>query len=246
MDLSKHDLLILIVECVIFCAIFIIGVFLQVKVIAVVKRDQAMAWEIHFVHSVVMILHFSLVAIVEAVNYIQVTFNDYSLFHYPMFRYVVLFIKCFGISEMGFHSLYISIYKYIFILHRETVIRIGDQRTKKLLLWTYCTGLFAWTLAYIVRPNFGPLHNFGLKNTFGGSISSGAANITSMQSTTNSFTRQLVSCGMNDLDQKNVGNIVVNIVTKVACTGQIILTYAVLLNVFEIFFYLHIFDHMNR
>ena len=49
-----------------------------------------------------------------------------------------------------------------------------------------------------------------------------------------------------DLDQKNVGNMLVNIVTKVTCTGQIILTYAVLLNVFEIFFYLRIFDHMNR
>ena len=246
MDLFEQDVLILIVECVVFCAIFTIGVFLQVKVIIVLKRDQAMAWEINLLHSVVMIVHYSFVLIFNAVDYIQIAFYHYQLFHYSMFRYLVFSVMCFGMSEMGFHSLYIAMYKYIFIVHRETVIRIGEQRTKKLLLWTYCTGLFAWTLAYIVRPNFGPLHNFGLKNTFGGSISSGAANITSMQSTTNSFTRQLVSCGLNDLDHENVGNIVANVATKVACTGQIILTYAVLLNVFEIFFYLRIFDHMNR
>ena len=243
MDLFGRDLLILMVECFIFCAAFIIGVFLQVKVIAVVKRDQAIAWEIHFVHSVVMIFHFSLVAIVEAVNYTQITFNNYSLFHYPIFRYVVLFIKCFDISEMGFHSLYISIYKYIFILHRETVIRIGDQRTKTLLFWTYLTGLFSWTLSYIVRPNFDPLQNSLGSNV---SYASGNTNSTSIDSTIDSFTRQAVSCGINDLNQEYLGNIVLNILTKVACTGQIIITYAVAINVLELYFYLRIFRYMNR
>ena len=246
MDLFEQDVLILIVECFVFCAIFTIGVFLQLKVIIVLKRDQAMAWEINFLHSVVMIVHYSFVSIVNAVDYIQIAFYHYQLFHHSIFRYLVFSVMCFGMSEMGFYSLYIAMYKYVFIIHRETVNRIGEQRTKSILLWTYCTGLFAWTLAYIVRPNFGPLHQFGLQNTFGGSIPSGAHNITSMQSTVDSFTRQLVSCGMNDLDHENVGNILVNILTKVACTSQIILTYAVLLNVFEIFFYLRIFDHMNR
>ena len=243
MDLSGHEVLILIVQCVIFCAIFTIGVFLQVKVIRAVKRDQAMAWEINFVHSVVMIVHFSFVAIVNSVNYIQITFNHYSLFHYPIFRYVVLSVMFFGISEMGFHSLYISIYKYIFILHRETVIRIGDQRTKTLLFWTYLTGLFSWTLSYIVRPNFDPLQNSLGSNV---SYASGNTNSTSIDSTIDSFTRQAVSCGINDLNQEYLGYIMMNILTKVACTSQIIITYAVAINVLEIYFYLRIFRHMNR
>ena len=243
MDLSGHEVLILIVQCVIFCAIFTIGVFLQVKVIRAVKRDQAMAWEITFVHSVVMIVHFSFVAIVNSVNYIQITFNHYSLFHYPIFRYVVLSVMFFGISEMGFHSLYISIYKYIFILHRETVIRIGDQRTKTLLFWTYLTGLFSWTLSYIVRPNFDPLQNSLGSNV---SYALGNTNSTSIDSTIDSFTRQAVSCGINDLNQEYLGYIMMNILTKVACTSQIIITYAVAINVLEIYFYLRIFRHMNR
>ena len=141
MDLFEQDLRILIVECVVFCAVFTIGVFLQVKVIIVLKRDQPMAWEINFLHSVVMIVHYSFVSIVNAVDYIQIAFYHYQLFHYSMFRYLVFSVMCFGMSEMGFHSLYISMYKYIFIVHRETVIRIGEKRTKSLLLWTYCTGL---------------------------------------------------------------------------------------------------------
>ena len=247
MDIFEQNLLILIVECAIFCAIFTIGVFLQVKVIIVLKRDQAMAWEINFLHSVVMIVHYSFVSIVNAVDYIQIAFYHHQLFHhFTIFRYLVFSVMCFGMSEMWSHSLYIAMYKYIFIIQRETVSRIGEHRTKTLLLWTYVTGLFAWTLAYIVRPNFGPLHHFGLQNTVGGSISSGDPNITSMYSTIDSFTRQLVSCGLNDLDHENVGNIVINIVTKVTCTGQALLSYAVVLNVFEIFFYIRIFDHMSR
>ena len=241
MDLSGRDLLIWIVECVIFCAAFIIGVYLQVKVIAVLKRDQAMTWEINFVHSVVMIFHFSFVSIFNAVNYIQISFYNYQLFDDPLFRYLVLSVMFFGISEMGFHSLYISIYKYIFIIHRETVIRIGEKRTKTLLLWTYFTGLIAWTLAYIVRPNFDPL-----QNNSGSNVSSGTTNTTSIQSAIDSFTLSFVSCGIKDLEPQNVGNIIVNVLTKVLCTGQVIITYAVSINVLEIFFYLRIFGHMNR
>ena len=243
MELSGQDLLIFIVECLIFCATFSIGVFLQVKVIAGLKRDQAMAWEINLVHSIVMIVHFTFVSGIYTINCIQINFYHYQLFEFPLFRYLVSFVMFFGTSEMGFHSLYISMYKYSFIIHHETVIRIGEQRTKKILLWTYFTGLFAWTLAYIVRPNFDPL-----QNTLGCSISnvSGTINGTSIQRTIESFTRNLVSCGIKDLDQGNLGNIVVNVLTKVVCTGQVIATYAVSINVLEIFFYLRIFSHMNR
>ena len=136
---------------------------------------------------------------------------------------------------MGFHSLYISMYKYIFIIHHETVVRIGEKRTKKLLLWTYFAGLSAWTFAYIVRPNFDPLQN-NLESYV--SSASKTTNSTSIHSTIDSFTRQAVSCGIDDLDQEYLSYIVVNILTKVVCTGQTIITYAVAINVPEIYFYL--------
>ena len=81
MDLFEQDVLILIVQCVVYCIIFSIGVFLQVKVIIVLKRDQAMAWEINLLHSVVMIVHYSFVSIVNAVDYIQIAFYHHQLFH---------------------------------------------------------------------------------------------------------------------------------------------------------------------
>ena len=79
MDALGQDVPTLIGGCVIFVAIFTTGVYLQIKVISVVKRDQTMAWEINLLHSVVMIVHYSFVSIVNAVDNIQIAYNHYQL-----------------------------------------------------------------------------------------------------------------------------------------------------------------------
>ena len=141
----------LLVECAIFCVIFIIGVFLQVKIIAALKRDQAMAWEMNLAHSIVMIVHWSLKLIAEFVYYIQPTFHELLG---NWFYYLLIAVRSFGIFVMLFHSLYISIHKYIFIIHNETVNRIGDRKTKGRLLWTYLIVLISWTISHTARGHF--------------------------------------------------------------------------------------------
>ena len=145
----------------------------------------------------------------------------------------------FGFLEMLFHSFYISLYKYIFIVYREAVNRTGEQRTKRLLLWLYFTLLTSWTLSYLVRPNFDAFeHVIGCRDPE-------INNRTYIQRRTGS-SKRLFSCDIDDLDTTNIGNVVVNILTKIACTSQAMITYAVASNVLEIFFYLRIFGHMNR
>ena len=77
MDLFGHDILMLIGGFAIFCAIFTTGVFLQVKIISTLKSDQAMAWEIDVAHSIAMIVIFKSVLILETINYLQPTFDDF-------------------------------------------------------------------------------------------------------------------------------------------------------------------------
>ena len=232
-------MLTLIVGCVIFLAIFTTGVYLQIKVISVVKRDQTIAWEINLAHSVLMVVIFSAVLILKTMSYYQITFYDvFGKWH----CYLLLSVMIFGFLEMLFHSLYISLYKYIFIVYREAVNRTGEQKTKRLLLWAYFTLLTSWTLSYLVRPNFDAFeHVIGCRDPY----SPGTNNLTSIQRKTESSAR-LFSCDIDDLDNTNMGNVVVNILTKVACTSQAVITYAVASNVMEIFFYLRIFGYMNR
>ena len=236
MDLLGHDILMLIGGCAIYCAIFTTGVFLQVKIILTLKRDQAMAWEIDVAHSIAMIVIFTSVSILETISYLQPTFDD---FFGKWYCDLLLFEFLLGFFEILFHSMYISLYKFIFIVHNETVNRIGEQKFKLLLLWSYFVVLIAWALSLLVREN-----NLGeVSDTVDCSISS---NRESNRNTTEAFTRHIFSCSIDDLDQTNMGNVVVNLLTKFLCTSQSIMNVVVALNVPEIFFYLRIFRHMNR
>jgi len=137
-------------------------------------------------------------------------------------------------------------YKYIFIVHSETVTRIGKRKTKRLLLGTYFAILVSWTLSLAIRENFGSRKVFQNDVSCGVFHALGTSNREADKQATQSLTRHLFSCSINDLEPNNMGNIVVNILTKILCTSQTIINIVVALNVLEIFFYLRIFRHMNR
>ena len=230
----------LIVECGVVCAIFIIGVVLQVKIIAALKSDQAMAWEMNLAHSVVMICHWSFKLLVEFVHYIQPSFHD--IFG-RWFCYLLLAVRSFGIFVMFFHSLYISIHKYIFIIHKETVNRIGDRKTKGWLLWAYLIILISWTLSYTARGHFSA---FGITSKCSVPHTSVTDDGFSVEEPIENWTSHTFACGIHESEQKNMLNAVVNKLMKFLCSVQNIATFVIALNVVEIFFYFSIFRYMNR
>ena len=237
-DLFAQDLVGFLGGGVLLCAIFATGAFLQVKIIASLRRDQLMAWDIDLAHSIVMIATFSSILILESISYVDPT--SYDIFG-QWFCYSLLSLWKFGGLEMAFHSLYISFYKYIFIIHSETVNLIGKSKVKKLLLSTYFIFLISWTVSYAVRP---VSNSFGYTITC--SVPSETSGIMDNQQIIEKWTSHLFSCSIKDLDQKNSVNIVVNVITKILCTSQTIITVLITLNVLEIFFYLSIFRHMRR
>ena len=240
LDILGQVTIALIVEFATFCAIFIFGVFLQVHVIAALKRDQAMAWEMNLAHSVVMIVHWSLKLLIELAHYIQPSFHD--IFG-RWFCYLLLAVRSFGIFVMFFHSLYISIHKYIFIIHKETVNRIGDCKTKWGLLWAYLIVLISWTLSYTARGHFGA---FGITSRCSVPHTSVSDDGFSIEEPIENWTSHTFACGIHESEQKKMLNAVVNKLMKFLCSVQNIATFFIALNVLEIFFYFSIFRYMNR
>ena len=230
----------LIVECGVVCAIFIIGVVLQVKIIAALKSDQAMAWEMNLAHSVVMICHWSFKLLIAFVHYIQPMFYDLSG---RWFCYLELAVRSLGIFVMLFHSLYISIHKYIFVIHHETVNRIGDRKTKWRLFCAYLIVLFSWIISYTARGLFSA---FGITLKCSLPRTSVTGDGFSVEASIENATSHRFACGIHESEQKNVENGVVNKLPKFLCTSQNIVTLVIALNVLEIFFYSSIFRHMNR
>ena len=213
---------------------------MQIKIIAALKRDQAMAWEINLFHSVVMTVHWSLKLLIEFVHYIQPSF--YDIFG-SWFSYLLLAVRSFGIFVMFFHSLYISIHKYIFIIHKETVNRIGDRKTKGGLLWAYLIILISWTLSYTARGHFSA---FGITSKCSVPHTSVTDDGFSVEEPIENWTSHTFACGIHESEQENMLNAVVNKLMRFLCSSQNIATFVIALNVLEIFFYLSIFRHMNR
>ena len=239
-EMLGQESLILIVEFAIFCAIFTIGIFLQVKVIVALKRDQPQAWEMKLADSVVQIVHWSLKMFLGCIYYIQPTFFD---FFGAWFRYFLLFVMWFGSFEMLFHSLYISVHKYFFIVHHETVNLIGERKIKGRLLLVYLIILISWTLSYTARA---PSSAFPIISKVSPSHASATDDISSIEEPIENPTSHTFTCGINDPDQKFMENVLVNIVTKLLCSSQNIITFVIALNMLEIFFYFSIFRYMNR
>ena len=230
----------LIVECGVVCAIFIIGVVLQVKIIAALKSDQAMAWEMNLAHSVVMICHWSFKLLIAFVHYIQPMFYDLSG---RWFCYLELAVRSFGIFVMLFHSLYISIHKYIFVIHNETVNRIGDRKIKVRLLWAYSIVLIVWVSSHTARGHFSA---FGITSKCSVPHTSVTDDELFIEEPIENWTSHTFSCGIHESEQKNMLNVVVNKSMKFLCSSQNIATFVIALNVLEIFFYSSIFRYMNR
>ena len=210
--------------------VFAIGVFLQTKIIKAVKQDRTTAWEIQLSHSIVMLLHFSFVIIFEVAIYSIRSLDTYLR---NWVCSATFFLRIVGTTEIICHSLMISFYKYIFIVHHNMAVKIGIDRMKKILCFVYLLFVVGNSLGYIFRPNthaFNSVHNCGAQQV----------------EKKVDLSQQLFMCGIIDYEYDGSYDDLVNVVTGVFCSIQTILFMLIYLNILEIFLYIGIFRHMKR
>ena len=228
-DDRKLDAATLLGFCVLLI-VFAIGVFLQIKIIKALKQDRTTAWEIQLTHSIVMLVHFSFVIIFESTIYFVPTLDTYLG---KLFCSATFLLRMLGAGEMIIHSLIISFYKYIFIVHHNMVLDIGIDRMKKILRFVYLLLIVGGPLSYISRPNFqafNSVHNCGVKQ---------------VQKEAD-LPHRLFMCGMIDLKYDDGYDYLMSILTGVFCSIQTIISMLLYLNILECIFYICIFRHMKR
>ena len=234
MDSSlEFDLTTLLAGGGILLVIFIIGVFLQIKIIKAIRQDRATAWEVDLGHSIVMMIHFSFIIFFNIITYI---FPNLHLYLGKEFCYLALGLRMLGATEIVGHSLVISFYKYIFIVHHNTITRIGQGRMKKILLLIYFINPITGSLSYIFRPNLKAFK----------AIEDMCPIDTSNKEPKIDTLSRLFMCGYDELEWNNVYDYCSNILLGLFCSCQTIVAMLTYTNIMEMFFYIGIFRHIGR
>ena len=240
MSFAEFDVTAIVIKCGALVLIYIIGFCLQIKIIKTVKEEKTLTWDINLIHSTVMLIHFTFAILLYIITNLIPNLNRYVG---VWFCYCLLFLRCYGISEILSHSLFISIYKYIFIVHNGTVRSFGQDRIKN-FLFRFC---IIWhvlvSLTYTFRPNY---RAFAALNGGCGSEQVSILNNVTISESVGNLRNRILFCGFPENDWSNTFEFLAYIVTRVYCFLQTIIVAFVLLNLLEIFFYVRIFQHMKR
>ena len=218
-----------------------VGMCLQIKLIRAIKQDRTTGWEIDLAHSAVMMIHFSFATFYTISTYAIPNLHENSWFCY--FSYT---LRMLGLAEIINHSLMISFYKYLFIVHQDTIASIGGLRMKRIVLLVGITKPIADSLSYIFRPNFqafDSIHDKDCKIQFGAEHGS---NYNSSQHSKISIPSRLFMCGYDDLEWNSTFEYFVNTLTGFCCSGQTVMAMLTYSNFIEMILYICIFRHIRR
>ena len=130
---------------VLVSVIFVIGMLLQIKIIKTAMQEKPVTWQTQIFHSIVMIIHFSLVALLDVLEYMIPNYNGAA-----WICTVIRTIRKFGAVTISANSLFISLQKYIVIVNR---INDNSERHKIEIvsLVLYVTLLILFTVSASIR-----------------------------------------------------------------------------------------------
>ena len=222
--------------CVVTAPIFLLGLYLQIKIIKTVKSERTITWELHICHSIIMIVHYSFLLAFETVAYLVPSISDYTG---ESFCYVAVFLRGYGIFSIGLHSLMICVYKYMIIVHDAASRMFGKERLKKAILGIYLLNPILTSVSYLVRSPF--LEPTPILERCGVHRSDSSRE----DVMGNRLWKRMFFCGVGDEIDDGL-NYAINIINQFYCFFQSLSFFGALGNIFEAFFYYKIFHFMRR
>ena len=111
---------------------FFVGLYIQIKIIIVSLREKSVNWKVNIVHSIVMMIFFGVRILFEIITYFIPALHKYTG---SWFCYVTLFLNQFGLASLLSHSLIVAIYKYIYVMHNDFILSIGENKAGSISAW---------------------------------------------------------------------------------------------------------------
>ena len=130
--------------------VFCIGLFVQIKIIKVCKKEKNKTWQIHIFHSITMTVLFASRLIFMAIGYLSPSvFVTIGSWVCHIFRFVFLY----GFISVLSNSLVIASMKFVLIVHAMKALAFGHSRIQKIFFWVNL--LFPFILSWdSMLPDF--------------------------------------------------------------------------------------------
>ena len=216
--------------------LFVIGTYLQIKIIRVCKKEKDKTWLIDTTRSLVMIPLCFFNAIFEPINDYFPNYPEYTSISVC---YISAFIYIYLPNIVAFHSLLISIMKYLWIVHHEKARTIGDEKLTKGFFWFNLIHALMLTVPTIALLDFESshalVHCFGLEEEISQRYNSSSAKV-----------ERMFMCKLRSENNDDGANYTSYVLMQGFCGIKMVYTTFVMSNIWEGVFYYKIFNKMKE
>ena len=214
-----------------YFVLFAFGTFIHVKIVSTCRKEKDKTWQIDITHSIGMAFVFFYAIIFER---LIDNVPDLHLYTGVWVCYVTGFFYLFGTYVILFHSLVISLMKYVFIVHQKTVRQLGEEKFKRIFFITNIFHPLFLTISSLLLLDFeaysGLIQCFDLKKE-----------LIERYNTTTGNLERMFFCKLNSEEYESF-----YFIKQGFCAGKMIWVLAFSCNIPESFFYYKIFRKIKR
>ena len=225
-----------IIVCIILAFLmYIVGIYLNIKIIKVSQKDKEITWKLDITHSALVIAVVSHSFFMNGITYFMDNLYEYTG---EWFCYVSKVLEHYGHLYVAGHSLIIVIMKFVLIVHWDWARMKGNDRIKEVFFWINLLHPVVTILCnLIVRPDFFWAYD-GMKNF---DICLGDPKKLWVPERNTSFTKLHNLCELTEPSPENYFEYTVFLLRFSLCWVNVAVFYLVMFNIFEMLIYFIIF-----
>ena len=230
----------LIAHIIIQSLLLMVGLVIQFKIIHVCRKDKdGKTWQIHLAHSVNSIIYFLvLVPFWHLSNFIP----NLSEITGEWFCYLAAFFRNYGFYSIPPNSLLIAVMKYMFIVHHEKMMRLGERNAQKMFMCVNLIVPLVLTTITGVTKHFYALST--LTSCFG--MREEIDEIRTKYNTWDKNIERYFLCNLNTTEKDILDAYTLYVIKQCLCAFKSIVVLLINTNIPEAFFYYKIFRKMKR
>ena len=231
---------VIITETIVVC-ILIIGWYLHLKIIRLSFKEKEMTWKLDATNSILVLFHYTHVIFMDIITFI---IPNLSLNVGKWFCYLSKVVMHYGNLYVVSHSMIVSLLKFTLIVYWRWAREFGNDRIKEIMFWVnICHVLVDMLFRVIIKPDFYIIYDaydridrcLGDPNNNWGKDS----NRTQIKAHT-------ICTLIDEPKHDDYIGYTFYLLRICACWFQIVVTYLLLWNFFEIINYCRIFSFMRK